>query len=253
MPQSDWNLTAAAATWWLRRSTGQKDRRKSPILDVSGRALHENASAPLLVLALADDAPLRPLSYFVVERRVAVHHIHGKELAYYEFPQSPGGQDMRPWFNDHEYYANFGGRRSQAEQLAWQRFCESWARWSNAPIRKRTLVTRALGGGNAPLATSWAPWWMRGQTFRRATRLFWICPSPLRRCSRPAKRKERQRSSSTAQACWGTAKTPNARTFASALRPSMKRGRTTGTAVSWRRCTTRAILTRRSPRTTRSM
>jgi hypothetical protein len=105
MPRSGWGLTAAAATWWLRRSTGRKARRKGLILDFSGRALHEHAPAPLLVLALADDAPLRPLSYFVVECGVAVRRIRGEEL-------------------------------------------------------------------------------------RRGTRPFWVCPSPLRRCSRPVAREE---------------------------------------------------------------
>lgn len=31
---------------------------------------------------------------------------------------------MQPHFPDHEYYAHFGGRRSQTQQSEWERFCE---------------------------------------------------------------------------------------------------------------------------------
>jgi hypothetical protein len=81
MPRPGWNLTAAAATWWLHRSTGREARCTglSQILDLSDRELHERAAAPLLVLALADHAPLRPLCYFVIERGVAVHRTGGRD------------------------------------------------------------------------------------------------------------------------------------------------------------------------------
>jgi hypothetical protein len=124
MPHAYWDLTAAAATWWLRRSAGKKARSNGRYLDFSGRALHEKAAAPLLVLALADDAPLRPLSYYVVERGVAVHRTGGRDLAYDEFWCGPGEQDMQPFSLDHDTYAHFGGRRSQDQQSKWRHFCE---------------------------------------------------------------------------------------------------------------------------------
>jgi hypothetical protein len=96
MPNPGWCLTAAAETWWLRRSTGRAALRKGLILDFSTRALHECAAAPLLVLALANDAPLQPLSYYVVERGVAVWRTRGEELTYDWVPYGPGEQDMRP-------------------------------------------------------------------------------------------------------------------------------------------------------------
>jgi hypothetical protein len=124
MPRPRWDLTAAAATWWLRRSEGRSARSSSQILDFSTCALHERAAAPLLVLMLADDAPLQPLSYYVVERSVAVHHIRGEDLAYDCLPGGSDGLDMHPQFHDHEYYAHFDGRRPQAQWSKWRLFCE---------------------------------------------------------------------------------------------------------------------------------
>ncbi|MGQ0776211.1 MAG: hypothetical protein ACT4NY_17590 [Pseudonocardiales bacterium] len=83
-----WDLTAAAATWWLRRSTGLKVRLGSLPFSLlrnslTRAALPEYAVEPLTVLALADDAPLQPLSYYVIERGVAVRLIKGRNLYYY--------------------------------------------------------------------------------------------------------------------------------------------------------------------------
>lgn len=122
MPSPGWNLTAAAETWWLRRFTGHGARSGSDslILDLSARALHEHAPAPLLVLALADDAAIQPLSRYVVERGEAVHRIGGNDLDYDYL-----WQDEPPEFDAHMSYVNFGGgRRSQAEWPKWRRFCE---------------------------------------------------------------------------------------------------------------------------------
>lgn len=71
MPQPGWDLTAAAATWWLRRSAGRQARRKGRVLDFSGRALYEHAAAPLLN---------EPLSSYVVDRGVAVHRAGGEDF-----------------------------------------------------------------------------------------------------------------------------------------------------------------------------
>jgi len=53
-PRPGWDLTAAAATWWLRRSTGRKARYRHPPLGLLAhlwtRALHECAIEPLTVL-----------------------------------------------------------------------------------------------------------------------------------------------------------------------------------------------------------
>jgi hypothetical protein len=124
MPQPGWDLTAAAATWWLRRSAGRQARRKGRVLDFSGRALYEHAAAPLLTLALVDDAALQPLSSYVVDRGVAVHRTGGEDLTYDDLRHGPNDEDVHPEFHDHESYSYFGGRRSQAEWPEWRRFCE---------------------------------------------------------------------------------------------------------------------------------
>lgn len=124
MTQPGWDVTAAAATWWLRRSAGRKARRKGRVLDLSGRALSENAPAPLLTLALADDAALQPLSCYVVDRGVAVHRAGGEDLTYDDVRHGPNDDDVHPQFHDHESYSYFGGRRSQAKWPEWRRFCE---------------------------------------------------------------------------------------------------------------------------------
>ena len=106
MPWPGWDLIAAAATWWLRRSTGKKARAKGPYLGLLlasiSCVLYEHAPAPLLVLALADDAPLQPLSRYVVERGVAVHRISGEDLNYDWVPYGPDEEDVRPQFHDHD-------------------------------------------------------------------------------------------------------------------------------------------------------
>lgn len=124
VPRPGWDLTAAAETWWLRRSEGRRAHHSGLIIDFSTRDLHERAAAPLLALTLADDAPLRPLSYYIIERGVAVRHTRGEELAYDEFRRGPDEEDVRPQFHDHEYYAHFGGRRGQTQRSEWRRFCD---------------------------------------------------------------------------------------------------------------------------------
>ncbi|MGH3905764.1 MAG: hypothetical protein ACRDTE_16505 [Pseudonocardiaceae bacterium] len=127
-PRLGWDLTAAGATWWLRRSTGHKARYRHPplglLLHFSTRALHECAVEPLTVLALADDAPLRPLSYYVVECGVAVHCISGENLDYHWVSYGPDEEDIRPQFPTHECYGAFGGCRTQEEWPKLMRFCE---------------------------------------------------------------------------------------------------------------------------------
>ncbi|MGH3923991.1 MAG: hypothetical protein ACRDTT_14170 [Pseudonocardiaceae bacterium] len=124
-PRPGWDLTAAAATWWLRRSTGRKARRGKMPLGLLHhfltRALHEYAVEPLMVLALADDAPLQPLSYYIVECGVAVHHIRGKDVDDYFVPYGPGEKDMGPHFPDQDYYMRTSTDRPREE---WLHFCE---------------------------------------------------------------------------------------------------------------------------------
>ncbi|MCA1605489.1 MAG: hypothetical protein LC775_08490, partial [Acidobacteria bacterium] len=128
MPQPGWDLTAAAQTWWLGRSTGRRGRSGGLYLglrlDSFKRAIHEQAAAPLLVFAMADDAPLQALSRYVVQCGVAVHRISGEELAYNWVPYGWDEDDVRPQFDDQEYYSAFGGDRSQAEWSKWRNFCE---------------------------------------------------------------------------------------------------------------------------------
>lgn len=124
VPRPCWDLTAAAETWWLRRSKGRRAHHSGLIIDFSTRDLHEYAVEPLLVLALANDAPLRPLSCYVVERGVAVWRTRGEELTYDEVSYGPDEEDVRPQFHDHEYYTHFSGCREQAEPSEWRRFCD---------------------------------------------------------------------------------------------------------------------------------